>query len=78
RILDVGLSHENEVRLKVSDATTGREFVASFTDDSLNQSQIAMLQNDVWKREPIYLSINATELRGQITTAVVVGVGVSQ
>lgn len=78
RILDVGLSHENEVRLKVSDAKTGREFVASFTDDSLDQSQIAMLQNDVWKREPIYLSINATELRGQITTAVVVGVGASQ
>lgn len=78
KILDVGLSHENEVRLKVSDAKTGREFVASFTDDSLNQSQIAMLQNDVWKRKPIYLSINATELRGQITTAVVVGVGKSQ
>lgn len=71
----MSLSHENEVRLKVSDAKSGREFVASFTDDSLNQSQIAMLQKDVWKRKPIYPSINATELRGQITTAAVVGVG---
>ncbi len=75
KIVEVNWSHENEVRLKVADAKTGREFVASFKDDSLNQSQIAMLQNDVWKRKPIYLSINATELRGQITTAVVIGVG---
>jgi len=75
KIVEVNWSHENEVRLKVADAKTGREFVASFKDDSLNQSQITMLQNEVWKRKPIYLSINATELRGQITTAVVIGVG---
>lgn len=75
KIVEVSWSHENEVRLKVADAKTGREFVASFKDDSLNHSQITLLQKAEWERKSIYLSINATELRGQITTAAVVGVG---
>jgi hypothetical protein len=78
KIIEVGWNHENEVRLKVADAKTGREFVASFKDDSLNHSQITLLQQAEWKRETVYLSINATELRGQITTAEVVGVGAPQ
>lgn len=78
KIVEVGWNHENEVRLKVADAKTGREFVASFKDDSLNHSQIVLLQKAEWSRESVYLSINATELRGQITTAVVVGVGKSE
>lgn len=78
KIVEVGWSHENEVRLKVADAKTGREFVASFKDDSLEHGQIALLQAAEWSRDTVYLSINATELRGQITTAAVVGVGVAR
>lgn len=78
RIVEVGWQQENEVRLKLASADGAREFGASFRDDSLEHGQIALLKDAEWSRETVYLSINATELRGQITTAVVVGVGAAQ
>ena len=63
-----------EVRLTVYNVDTHREFSASLHDDSLDQKQTALLQEAEWKRSTIYLSINATELRGEITKATIVGV----
>lgn len=74
QILSVDTSHPEEIRIKVKLTDDGKEFYAKFKDQTLNQSQIAILQNAEWSRKRVYLSINATELRGQITTATIVGV----
>ncbi|MBK8318448.1 MAG: hypothetical protein IPL05_07605 [Betaproteobacteria bacterium] len=65
---------EGEVRIKVVAEDTGRAFVATLVDQSIEQDQVALLKDAEWSRSPIYLSINATELRGEITTAAIVGV----
>lgn len=63
---------EGEIRLRVKRKEDEREFLASFLDHSLDQSQIDALQKAEWDRTPVYLSINATELRGEITTATII------
>ena len=65
---------DGEVRLTVHNVDTHREFSALLHDDSLDKKQTALLQEAEWRRSTIYLSINATELRGEITKATIVGV----
>jgi hypothetical protein len=65
---------DNEVRLKISNADNKREFYASFKDESLGGEQIELLKAAEWNRDYVYLSINATELRGEVTTATIIGV----
>lgn len=75
QILRVDWQQDNEVRIKVLGCDAPRrEFVASFLDDSLERDQINLLKQAEWDRNKVYLSINATELRGEITTATIVGV----
>lgn len=74
QILSVDSSHPEEIKIRVHYINDGREFLAKFSDQSLGQSQIAILQDAEWKRKKVYLSVNATELRGQITTATIVSV----
>lgn len=73
-IVQVNWQQEGEVRIKVIAETTGRAFVATLVDQSIEQDQVALLKEAEWSRSTIYLSINATELRGEITTASIVGV----
>ncbi|WP_288843436.1 hypothetical protein [uncultured Deefgea sp.] len=73
-IRGVDLSAEDEVKLKLSNVDNGREFTARFHDQSLDRAQVTILQNAEWGRSRVYLSINATELRGDITSATVVSV----
>lgn len=68
--------HNGEIRLVVCNAETSRIFNAAFRDDSLDQAQLKLLQAAEWSRGKVYLSINATELRGDVTTATIVGVQV--
>lgn len=65
---------DGEVRLTVSHADTARVFVASFRDDSLNKEQTKIIEEAEWKRGQVYLSVNGTELRGEITTATIIDV----
>jgi hypothetical protein len=74
QILSVDTSHREEVKIKVKNFTDGKEFHAKFKDQTLDQSQIRILQSAEWSREKVYLSINATEIRGQVTIATIVGV----
>ena len=74
QILRVDWHQEGEARFKVLNVDTHREFMASLIDESLEHEQIKLLQQAEWERSQIYLSINATELRGEITTATIVGV----
>lgn len=73
-IVQVNWQLEDEVRIKVVAKDSGRAFVATLVDQSIEQEQVALLKEAEWSRSPIYLSINATELRGEITTASIVGV----
>lgn len=74
QILAVDTSHPDEIKIKVKFIEDGKEFYAKFKDQTLDQSQISILQNAEWSRKRVYLSINASELRGQVTTATIVGV----
>ena len=68
------LRHPNEIKLRVNRISDSKEFMASFLDQSLEQDQIKLLQEAEWARQPVYLSINARSLRGEITAATVIAV----
>lgn len=74
KILEVNTTLPDEIKIKVKHIDDGKEFWAKFRDQSLDQKQIGILQQAEWKREKVYLSVNATELRGQITTATIISV----
>lgn len=65
---------DGEVRLTISHEESNRVFVASFRDDSLKKEQTKIIEDAEWSRCHVYLSVNATELRGEITTATIVDV----
>lgn len=75
-ILSVDTSIVDEVKIKLLQIDTQREFSARFKDSTLDQAQIALLQEAEWSRpkKKVYLSVNATELRGNITTATIISV----
>lgn len=65
---------DGEVRLTISHEESHRVFVASFRDDSLKKEQTKIIEEAEWSRRHVYLSVNATELRGEITTATIIDV----
>lgn len=73
-ILTTDLRQPDEIRMRVRNVADGREFQAAFKDNSLKGAQIALLQSAEWDRSPVYLSINAKTLRGDITAATVISV----
>ncbi|MCT9114720.1 hypothetical protein N6G02_01115 [Cupriavidus gilardii] len=72
RILSVDTSKDDEFRIKVRFLADGREFIAKFRDDSLDGEHVRALQQAEWGKSEVYLSVNATELRGEVTTATIV------
>lgn len=74
QILSVDTSLPEETKIKVKYIPDGREFNARFKDATLDANQIKILQESEWDRRKVYLSVNATELRGQITTATIISV----
>lgn len=75
-ILETHWQKDCEVRLKLRNLNTTQEFIATLQDNSLNNEQLGILQEAEWNRSKVYMSVNATELRGAITTATIVGVHV--
>ncbi|WP_186150175.1 hypothetical protein [Burkholderia gladioli] len=73
-IMSVDLRQQDYVKLRVQNAQDGKEFSATFQDDSLDKAQIGLLQEAEWGRTPVYLSINATILRGEVTSAGIISV----
>ncbi|MFC0168406.1 hypothetical protein ACFFKC_09960 [Pseudoduganella danionis] len=73
-IIATDLSKPDLIKLRVQASSDGREFQASFQDNSLDQSQIKILQDAEWTRSLVYLSINARILRGEVSVATVVSV----
>jgi len=73
-VTEANLRKPDEIKIHVRRAQDGKEFYASFHDSSLDGDQIQLLKDAAFGRTPVFLSINATELRGEITTAHVVSV----
>lgn len=75
RIVKLDWSKEDEVRISLFGLDLiRREFIASMRAHNLTQQNIEKLKICEWERKPVYLSINATVLRGEVTTATIVGV----
>jgi hypothetical protein len=73
-VTDTNLRQKDEIRLGLLRAQDGKMFTASFKDHSLDGEQIKLLQEAEWGRSAVFLSINATELRGEINSAKVISV----
>jgi len=73
RICKIDWEHADVVRLWVESTDDGRRFIATLKVDDIQERQRELLKESEWDRRSVYLSINATELRGEITTAVIVG-----
>ncbi len=75
RIVKLDWSKDEEVRISLFGVdATQREFVASMRSHNLTPQNIEKLKACEWDRKPVYLSINATVLRGEVTSAVIAGV----
>lgn len=75
RIVKLDWSREDEVRISLySTGSIKQEFIASMRAHNLTPQNIEKLKACEWERRPVHLSINATVLRGEITTATIVGV----
>lgn len=73
-IQKIDWQQEGDVRLSLTGTDQSITFVASLSQDSITASHKEMLKTAEWDRKQIYMSINATELRGEITTARIVSV----
>lgn len=68
-------SRADEARLSlVGQEAQTREFVATLGTLDLSAERKVILQSAEWERRPLHLTINGTRLRGEITTARIVGV----
>lgn len=75
-VLQVNTTEPDEIKIRLLHLDSHREFIAKFKDSSLDKKQVAELQAAEWSRpkSKVYLSVNANELRGNITTATIVSV----
>lgn len=73
RICKIDWEQNDRVRLWVENTDSERRFVAMLKVDEIDEDQRSRLQQAEWGRRRVYLSVNATELRGEITTATIVG-----
>lgn len=76
RISNINWSKEDEVRISLysTDAGVSREFIATMAIHNLTKDNKEKLKECEWSRTPVYLSVNAMILRGDVTTARIVGV----
>lgn len=73
-VSEASFKQDDATKISIRNTADGREFTASFQDDSLEQGQLAVLKDAAFERKPVFLVINGTELRGQITTAAILEV----
>jgi hypothetical protein len=74
-IAKIDWSKDPEAKLLLfSQDETQLEFNAWLNTENLSADQKEMLKTCEWGRQKVYFSINATQLRGQVTTVKIVGV----
>jgi hypothetical protein len=63
-----------EVRISVWSTDQSLEFTAKLNTETMTDAQKDKLKGAEWDRGRLHLQVNATKLRGEITTATIVGV----
>ncbi len=74
RIHKIDWQQPDQVRLSLWSTDTSLEFVATFKGGTLDDAQKDKLKSAEWERKALYMAINGTRLRGEITTASIVSV----
>lgn len=74
RIDKLDWTKEGEVRISVWSTDQSLEFTAKLNTQSLTDENKEKLKVAEWERQRLHLQVNATRLRGVITTASIVGV----
>ena len=63
-----------EVRISISSTEESLDFTAKLNTETLTTEQMELLKASEWGRKALHFQINATRVRGDITTATIVGV----
>jgi len=74
RIGKLDWTKDGEVRISVFSTDQTLEFTAKLNTETLTMAQKDKLKVAEWDRQRLHLQINATKLRGEVTTATIVGV----
>lgn len=74
RIFKLDWQQSDNVRLWIGGGGRDGEFIASLGTETITAEHREMLKEAEWGRKSLYMQINATELRGEITTARIVSV----
>ncbi|MDC6168862.1 hypothetical protein [Paucibacter sp. XJ19-41] len=73
-IQKVDLSDPVIIRLSVKSSDNSDEFIATLKRGGLEDDESARLESGAWNRRRLYMAINGTRLRGEVTTATIVSV----
>jgi len=73
-VLKVDWQTADEAKLTVRNADTKEEFVARFKIMHLAPEQKEKLKSAEWDRKSVYMQINGSRLRGEVTSATIVSV----
>lgn len=74
KIQKIDWQQPEEVRLSLSSTDSAAEFVATLRGTTIDAAQKEKLKAAEWDRKPLYMTINGTKLRGEVTTASIVSV----
>ncbi|MET3496475.1 hypothetical protein [Variovorax boronicumulans] len=74
RIFKIDWQQEQNVRLWLAGGDRSGEFIAALGTETITAQHRELLKEAEWGRKTLYMQINATELRGEITTARIVSV----
>lgn len=69
RIFKIDWQQPDNVRLWLGGGDRDGEFIATLNKESITDEHRELLKESEWSRKSLYMQINATELRGEITTA---------
>ena len=73
-IQKIDWTNPEEVKLFVSSTDINQVFVATFKGGALSAEHRERLKSAEWDRRRVYMAINGTRLRGEITTASIINV----
>lgn len=74
RIEKIDWSQADQIRVWLVNADSARRFIATMNIANMADDQKNLFRDAEWSQAPVYLSVNATELRGEVTTAAIVNV----
>ena len=74
KIFKLDWQDEDNVRLWLGGGSRDGEFIASLSTETITDEHRDLLKEAEWARKSLYMQINATELRGEITAARIISV----